>query len=201
MIKVYKTYFSHLSIKIYLVLNIFILLYLIKSESLTKYYYMFFVLLLAPFYEWIVHKYFLHKPFESKNPKIQQYYDSIHRSHHRGPKNIELVFAPISIGLLTPIIFFLLPLMITFNFHLALTCSYFSLCYFLYYEWTHLSHHMDHYIPPTKWGKILKKSHTWHHHKNENLWWGVTNILGDIILKTYHDPKEIKASKTVRKIW
>jgi len=155
----------------------------------------------APFYEWIVHQYFLHRPLYSTNKKIQDYYDSIHRNHHRAPKKLEWVFAPLAIGFLTPGIFFIIPFVISFNFQLSLTSSFFTLCYFVYYEWTHLSHHIDVYVPFTKWGKLLKKSHTWHHHKNENLWWGVTNILGDIILKTYHDPKEIKASKTVRKIW
>ena len=114
---------------------------------------------------------------------------------------IEWVFAPFSIGMLTPIVFFIIPFVTTFTLGLSLTTSFFSLCYFLYYDWIHLSHHVDEYIPPTKWGKILKKSHTWHHYKNENLWWGVTNIFGDIIFGTRLGHKDVKPSDRVRNIW
>lgn len=201
MIKIYKAYFSHLSIKFYYACILLIGIYLLYSGAFLTYFYMALILLVAPFYEWTVHQFVLHRPLYSKNEKIQKYFDSIHRSHHRDPKKIEWVFAPISIGLLTPIIFFIFPYLVSFNFDLALTTSFFTFCYFVYYEWTHLSHHMDHYIPITKWGKLLKKSHTWHHHKNENLWWGVTNILGDIVLKTHKDPREVPQSKNVRNLW
>ena len=118
------------------------------------------------------------------------------KCHHEKPNDINLIFAPTIIGFLVPIIFFNLLYFITNNFDLSVTAATYSLAYYCYYEWVHLAHHTDSYIPITARGKKLKKHHTFHHFKNENFWWGVTTILGDNLLGT--NPTHKNVSKVIR---
>ena len=75
-----------------------------------------------------------------------------------------------------------------------------SIAYFILYEWMHLGHHIPSYRPLTRYGSYMKKYHQWHHHANENYWWGVTNPLADYLFKTCPTPDQIKRSPTVKKI-
>ena len=198
---VFKIYFRHLSIKLYFLTLILLSLYLIQSEAIFKYWAIGFVLFSAPFFEWIVHKYFLHYPFQFKNKKIKQFFYKIHEGHHEKPSDLDLIFAPTIIGFLVPIIFFGLTYSITFNFNLSTTAATYSLAYYCYYEWIHLAHHTDSYIPITSRGKKLKKHHTFHHFKNENFWWGVTTILGDNLLGTNPAHKNVSKSDSTKNIF
>ncbi|AHD05525.1 hypothetical protein ERICI_02230 [Paenibacillus larvae subsp. larvae] len=40
--------------------------------------------------------------------------------------------------------------------------------------------------------------HLWHHFKNEQYWYGVTNPVFDLTLHTYKDGKEVEKSGTTR---
>jgi len=64
----------------------------------------------------------------------------------------------------------------------------------------HLGHHIPEYNHIWPWSKTLKKVHLFHHFKNENYWWGITNIFGDIILGTYKKHDEVERSKTMNDI-
>ena len=199
--EVFKTYFRHKSIIIYYLIAISLCAYLIKSGALVKYFYTFIALILAPIFEWIVHKYFLHINFKFKNKYLKNFFYKVHEGHHEYPSDKELVFAPFIIGISVPLIFLGIGFGITKNIELSLTLAFYSLCYYCYYEWIHLAHHTESYIPITKRGKILKKHHTYHHFKNENYWWGVTTILGDIILKTNPKQNKIKRSGNTKNIF
>lgn len=198
MISVFKLYFGHLVNYLYFAI-IFILLYIsLETGALANYWFLVFSLLIAPWYEWYVHKYFLHKRYFSQNPKVQNYYDSIHFFHHNDPKVVRYIYAPFPVPLMIPVMFAAIFSLLFWDLRAGLVGALISLSYYMYYEWIHLAHHLDGYTPLTKRGKMLKKAHQWHHYKNENFWWGVTSSLGDKTLGTYMDPREVEKSPTVR---
>ena len=196
--KVFKTYLSHWTIWVYifLALKFATLMYLTKAYSqlgiclLT-------VILLAPFAEWLLHKYVLHASYDQTNEAVVDYMEKLHVGHHREPQRVEYYFAPLSAGLTLPLGFFFIILILSQKLTLAISFSLSITLYFLFYEWIHLAHHIDEYRPKTPWGKRLKKAHKWHHFKNENYWWGITSALGDHLLKTFPEPQDISKSETV----
>ena len=194
MLKVFDLYFGHWTIWVYwaLAVKLGVLLWLTKGYEafvVTS----FIVIFLAPFAEWLLHKYVLHMEVEPGN----DYMEKLHIGHHREPKRIDLFFAPLSAGLTLPFAFFFLTLILTARLEWAIAFSLSTTLYFLFYEWMHLAHHIDEYKPKTSWGKKLKKAHQWHHYKNENFWWGITSSLGDDILKTFPNPQDIMKSESV----
>lgn len=199
--KVFKVYFRHHSIWIYFAVCLAIASFLITKDSFFKYYYVIPVLLIAPFYEWVIHKYYLHSQPKYKSKFWNDYFEKVHPGHHRDPYNLPLVFAPVMIGLSVPFQFFLLFWLISQDIYMGLFAAFLAMGYYLYYEWIHLAHHMDEYTPITKRGRNLKKAHKWHHFKNENMWWGVTSSFGDKVLGTYPPPKDMKPSPSVKNIW
>ena len=196
--KVFKIYFSHWTIWVYIFLSLKLttLLCLTKSISTLGAFFIT-VILLAPFTEWILHKYILHRNFDPNNEVVADYMERLHVGHHREPQKVEYYFAPLSAGLTLPVSFFFIILILTQNLSWATSFSLSITIYFLFYEWIHLAHHIDEYKPKTQWGKRLKKAHKWHHFKNENFWWGITSTLGDVILQTFPKPQEVSKSKTV----
>lgn len=195
---VFKIWISHRTIWLYFGIVAVLAGTLIARGIWLQHGYLALLLFLAPFYEWLVHKFFLHMEMNSKTPAMQKYLDKIHVGHHRHPRDKELVFAPFLIGIQVPLSFFLLPLLVGGSLDQALTLALFVQLYYLYYEWIHLAHHTESYRPLTKWGLTLRQSHTWHHYKNENFWWGVTSVLGDMALGTYPHPNDVDNSPTVR---
>ena len=199
--EVFSTYFKHKSILLYFFLLSCSAYYLFSTEIIFSYWPVSLVLFSAPFFEWAVHKYFLHYPFDFKNEKLKKFFYKIHEGHHEYPSDRELIFAPTIVGLSVPLIFFLIVLGISKNLELSHTAAFFSLAYYCYYEWIHLAHHTDSYTPVTNRGKKLKRHHTFHHFKNEHYWWGVTTILGDQIFNTDPTHNKIQKSQTTKNIF
>lgn len=46
----------------------------------------------------------------------------------------------------------------------------------------------------------MKKVHLLHHFKNENYWFGVTNMMYDKAFGTYKEEKEAEKSETARQL-
>ena len=196
--KVFKVYFSHWTIWVYIFLSFKLALLLLLTKSFSPLGTCFIiVILLAPFTEWLLHKYVLHGTYDPHNELISNYMEHLHVGHHREPQKIDYFFAPLSAGLTLPISFFFFILIFTQNLNWAASFSLSITLYFLFYEWIHLAHHIDEYKPKTQWGKRLKKAHKWHHFKNENYWWGITSALGDDILQTFPKPQGVSKSETV----
>lgn len=199
---VIKEYFSHKSIIVYLLLLVVLLTlsYLIEPIRFFSSLWIFFIpIVLAPFAEWILHKYSLHRIVDPKlAPKAYNYMLKLHYRHHWDPNNLIYVFAPISaafilFGIFTPLAFLLFK-----SSGAALIFIASIVLYFLYYEWIHLSHHIPSYRALTPFGKLMRKAHSWHHYKNESFWWGVTNPIGDYAFGTFKDPKEVEFSPSAK---
>ena len=50
----------------------------------------------------------------------------------------------------------------------------------------------------TRFGRWVKKYHLWHHFKNEQLWFGVTNPSMDVLGRTYRRVEDVERSPNVR---
>jgi hypothetical protein len=200
MIRALKVFFSHPLIWIYIILNTALIAICMRLNLYEKYYFLVSILVIAPFYEWVMHKYVLHGINQNESEFYVRLMNRLHRDHHRFPKKIETAFAPLWAGLIVPLQFFILGTLLTFNWQGGLFLAMATLTYYIYYEWMHMAHHIDEYKPLTPWGRALRNAHMWHHYKNENYWWGVTSSIGDKVLKTYVAPQDVPKSRFEEKI-
>ena len=89
MLTVLKNYFSHSTVIGFFLFLISGLYFITSSSLLIDNFYWFFVpIILAPFYEWYVHKYQLHAELTKKDGWYRRYQILLHHGHHRDPDNI-----------------------------------------------------------------------------------------------------------------
>lgn len=158
----------------------------------------------APFFEWLTHKYTLHRPLTEKPGFWRDYQIRLHHGHHLYPERRDLQFAPFS-----AIIAMFVQLYLSYAFMVWLVGQphqtvlmplLASIAYYLVYEWVHLAHHTQSYRPKTAWGRALREAHMRHHFHNENYNWGITNGLGDVFLGTWKNTSEVAKSPTAKKL-
>jgi hypothetical protein len=197
-----RAFFGHAAIWLYLAVaaGLLIAVGVHSPEVLRSYWWVALLAIpLAPFFEWVMHRYVLHRAVNpTESPKGYAYMVDLHYRHHWDPNNLATVFAPISATVIMVGGLGLVALVFTRD--LAITSIFVSgsLFYFLYYEWCHLAHHVPQYRPKTAYGKYTKMAHTWHHYKNENYYWGVTNPIGDWLLGTFPKPEDVERSPNAR---
>lgn len=163
------------------------------------------VIVSAPFFEWVTHKYTLHRPLRAAPGFWRDYQIRLHHGHHRYPDRRDLQFAPISAIIVMFVQLYLSYALFTWatganGWQAALMPLLASIAYYLIYEWVHLAHHTKAYRPVTHWGRALRDGHMRHHHHNENTNWGITNALGDLILGTWKQVGEIDKSPTAKRL-
>jgi dihydroceramide fatty acyl 2-hydroxylase len=196
-----RTYFTHTLVLCLWVIALSLLFYIVKSHLLQQHWPWFLLaILLAPFLELIAHRYILHTKLPEKDSWYRRFIWRLHHGHHHDPKNIELLFAPPLFVVAFFIQIFILYALLSQSLTTAIVPVTASLIYYLYYEWTHLGHHMAHYQHFTKYGKMMKSAHMRHHYINENYWWGVTNHFADIIFDTYKQRSAVEKSETVQNL-
>ncbi len=199
--KMLKGYFTHSTI-IGLWILFFTCLAICIETGLLQNHYIWLVLpvIIAPFYEWYTHKFILHAQLPKKNGLLRKMMIRLHHGHHRHPQNYELLFAPIWAVIIHLIQTYILFVIITWSFTIALVPFTSGVLYYLWYEWVHLGHHTPEYQFLTPIGRRLKRAHMWHHYYNENYYWGITNYLGDKCLGTFKDKSKLEKSKTTKHI-
>jgi hypothetical protein len=67
------------------------------------------------------------------------------------------------------------------------------------YEWTHFLIHTA-YRPRSRYYRSIWRGHRLHHFKNEHYWHGITNTVGDRVLGTFPDQRNIERSATARSL-
>ena len=65
------------------------------------------------------------------------------------------------------------------------------------YEWTHFLIHTSH-RPRSRYYRSIWRNHRLHHFKNEHYWHGITNTIGDRVLRTHPDQADVPRSPTAR---
>jgi hypothetical protein len=162
-----------------------------------------------PFVEWLIHKCLLHlPPLRLFGRRVELYGAVQHRNHHLDPsdlervllKPVEVVGFVVQIAIVTVLIALatagplgwpVLPLALT-----AITFSYLGL---LRYEWSHFLIHTP-YVPKSRWYRTIWRNHRLHHFKHEGYWMGVSSNLGDRLLKTNPDQRQVAKSPTARSL-
>ena len=159
-----------------------------------------FLVLLQPFSEWVIHVFVLHwRPRRIGRFTLDTQLAREHRAHHQAPHDPRYWYIPLRGGLLgfwasMGLVALVMP---TLGLWLSFVVGTTALA--LVYEWTHYLCHSS-YRPKGRLYKNLWRHHRLHHFKNEHYWMGVTNHLGDQVLGTMPEPKEVEISPTCRNL-
>jgi sterol desaturase/sphingolipid hydroxylase (fatty acid hydroxylase superfamily) len=153
-----------------------------------------------PFQEWVIHVGILHwRPKTVAGLTIDTEIAKRHRQHHENPSDLPKIFMPVRAILTSIVINVLLFLAILPAPHYVFTALFTASMIGMIYEWTHFLIHTS-YAPKTFLYRKLWRFHRLHHYKNEHFWFGVTMHLGDKVLGTDPDPKQVPVSPTARKL-
>lgn len=139
------------------------------------------ILLFWPVMEWLIHVYMLHyKPVTIFGRKIDFLLPQTHREHHVTPWDLKRVFIPLHVFPLVA------PLLIGGAWLISPTLElmYGGLAFYfllaLNYEFSHYLAHIR-WCPPLEYYRRRVRLHRAHHFRNENLWWGVSMGMGDVL--------------------
>jgi sterol desaturase/sphingolipid hydroxylase (fatty acid hydroxylase superfamily) len=167
------------------------------------------LLLVTPFVEWLIHVYLLHaRPLHLFGRRIEMLSAREHRAHHEAPAVLEGVLIPVY-----AVVIFLAAIALTdwaLSFPLALVLGGARLAWMTSgiavsfailasYEWTHFLIHTP-YRPRRRYFKAIWRNHRLHHYKNERYWFGVTSTVGDRVIGTLADQREVERSPTARSL-
>ena len=166
------------------------------------------MLVIYPFGEWAIHVYLLHaRPFVLRGRRVDLASAQAHREHHEAPNDLGLILlAPLeaaallflavpAIPALAAVVTALLPGPVPWGALLTAVLTGFVLVGL--YEWTHFLIHTA-YRPHTRYYRSIWRTHRLHHFKNEHYWHGITNTVGDRLLGTNPDQREVPRSETAR---
>jgi len=148
--------------------------------------------------EYATHRFIFHlKP--PKNAFLLKMLKRLHYDHHTNPNELHLLFLPLwyslpNIAISGAIFYFLSSSFVMTNAFIAGI-----MLFLLFYEWKHYIAHRP-LQPISPWGRWMKKVHLWHHFKNENYWYGVTNPAYDFLMGTFKDQKDVVQSKTAKNL-
>jgi hypothetical protein len=148
-----------------------------------------------PFTEWLIHVYILH--VQPGRGPVRNAFDRAagiaHRLHHQDPYDLrwQFIHPRIAIGGLVVDA----AVVAAFRTPAALTAVLAAILLTTMYEWVHFLIHTD---VPAKHApyKQLHRAHRLHHYRNEAYWLGVTNHLGDRVLRTYPAKDAVPVSAT-----
>ncbi|MDE5414785.1 sterol desaturase family protein [Alkalihalobacterium chitinilyticum] len=148
--------------------------------------------------EYLTHRFIFHmKP--PKNRFLLKFMKRIHYDHHSTPNDLHLLFLPLWYSLPAIAITAVIVYLFTWSFAITNAFSAGVMLFLLFYEWKHYVAHRP-IQPVSPWGKWMKKVHLWHHYKNENYWYGVTNPAYDFLLGTFKDQKDVESSETAKNL-
>ena len=148
-----------------------------------------------PFTEWLIHVYILHvQPGRNwLNNAFDRAAGIAHRLHHQDPYDLrwQFIHPRVVIGGLV----FDATVIAVFRSAPALTFVTVAILLTTVYEWVHFLIHTD--VPAKRAPyKQLHRAHRMHHYRNEDYWLGVTNHLGDRVLRTYPAKDDVPVSRT-----
>jgi hypothetical protein len=156
------------------------------------------ILIVEPVLEWIIHVFGLHaKPKTLLGMKLDPLYARRHRMHHRDPRNVPLVFIPLPVLAGFVIVLFAFSWFVFGTRQMTATSFATMMTYLFTYEWIHYLIHSS-YVPKGWLFRTIWRNHILHHYKNEKYWFGVTNPIGDYVLRTHPAKDSVPSSPTAR---
>ena len=150
---------------------------------------------LQPFTEWLIHVYILHvQPGRGRvSDALDRAAGLAHRLHHKDPYDLrwQFIHPRVTIGGLVVDAL----VVAVFRTPAAVTGVMVAILLTTVYEWVHFLIHTD--VPAKRAPyKQLHRAHRLHHYRNESYWLGVTNHLGDRVLRTYPAKEDVPVSAT-----
>lgn len=158
------------------------------------------ILAAEPFTEWLIHVFLLHwRPKKIGRITLDPLVARKHRAHHAAPRDLDILFVPLPVIWLSPVLGIGLPLLLAPTLAVAASASLTAYAMLLTYEWTHFLIHTPY--RPRRWPyRSIARAHRLHHYRNEHYWFGVTMHLADRVLRTYPDRDAVELSATARRI-
>lgn len=146
--------------------------------------------------EYLTHRFLFHIK-TPKNAFFLKLIKRLHYDHHSSPNDLNLLFLPLWYSLPNMAIAGVVAYFMSSN--LVITNAFIAgvMIFLLFYEWKHYIAHRP-VKPISPWGRWMKKIHLWHHFKNENYWYGVTNPVYDWAMGTFKDQNNVEQSQTAR---
>ncbi|MGD6801994.1 sterol desaturase family protein [Rossellomorea vietnamensis] len=193
----FRDFFLHMDIL--LMMTIMILMAaatIIMVPGLTEILYFGIGLLVFMFSEYLTHRYLFHLKAPD-NPLLLKFLKRIHYDHHKYPNDLKLLFLPVWYSIpnfaALSAIFYIITSSVegTVSFGIGLILM------LLVYEWRHFIAHRP-IKPKTRFGKWVKKTHTLHHFKNENFWYGVSTPFVDALFGSLKEQTDVETSETVK---
>jgi hypothetical protein len=149
-----------------------------------------------PFLEWVIHTSLLHwRPLPLGKVTLDPLVARKHREHHADPRDVELIFIPLSALAVGSVVIVAITLSVPDR-GLGATFAVTAVALGLVYEWIHYLVHTD-YRPRSAPYRAIWRHHRLHHFKNENYWFTVTTAsTADRVLRTQPDPSTVPTSPT-----
>jgi sterol desaturase/sphingolipid hydroxylase (fatty acid hydroxylase superfamily) len=129
--------------------------------------------------------------------KLDPLYARRHRMHHRDPRNVPLVFIPLPVLAGFVVVLFAFSWFVFSTKQMTATSFATMMTYLFTYEWIHYLIHSS-YVPKGWLFRTIWRNHILHHYKNEKYWFGVTNPIGDYVLRTHLAKDSVPSSPTAR---
>ncbi len=158
------------------------------------------ILAFWPFQEWIIHKHLLHFKPRKIFGKMRDFpLANKHRAHHKTPNDLSNITIswkvyPVVIPVLFALNFWLYPRP---ELAVGALATFFTLA--LNYEWSHYLGHVN-WRPASAYYRRRQRLHRLHHFRHEQMWWGVSMGLGDVVLGTAPNPNEVDRSPTINNV-
>jgi len=155
------------------------------------------IVLWWPAQEWLLHRHLLHlPPLRILGRRIDFEFARRHRAHHREPWRADLIFLPVWVHMLGPLLALLFVWLLPTP-ALATTAMLAFTLMALQYEWLHFLVHTRVW-PRLGYAQQLWRNHRLHHFKNERYWFGFTVVEVDRLMRTAPDPRRVATSGTCR---
>jgi sterol desaturase/sphingolipid hydroxylase (fatty acid hydroxylase superfamily) len=163
----------------------------------------------TPFVEWLIHVYLLHSPpFKLFGRRMEIVSAREHRAHHEDPGVLSGVLLPVGAVIVFALMIAAVAYALSFPIALVLgddrlagatTGLVVAYAILAGYEWTHFLIHTP-YRPKRRYFKAIWRNHRLHHFKNERYWFGVTSTVGDRVIGTAPDQRDVERSATARSL-
>ena len=140
--------------------------------------------------EYLLHRYVFH--FIGKSALAQRLHFLIHGNHHDVANDPTRLVMPPMAGVLIAVVLYT-PLWAIAGSAIAEPLFAFFLVGYLAYDYTHYAVH--HFIPRSKWGRLVKQHHMLHHYADAVGYWGVSSPLWDHVFGTMGKAKPASRAK------
>jgi sterol desaturase/sphingolipid hydroxylase (fatty acid hydroxylase superfamily) len=129
--------------------------------------------------EYLLHRYVFHWTNDTSWGKRIHFL--LHGVHHEYPTDKDRLVMPLLTSVPLSVIFYSL---FTFTLGRSIGEPAFAgfVVGYLFYDGTH--YYVHHFIPKTRWGKLLRRHHLTHHHADHDGGFGVSTPLWDVLLQT-----------------